>query len=267
MAVAPSKVSSLEAALAALGNHQGPQRKERPEKAQLVHTNAFIERSRLRIQKLDQEREAATEFLNSASQRKARLREQIAADAVVHPAPSDSGVELARLRAKSPSWKPVTAQVIQSESVDAAEALRTRARQAQGDWFRRRRNSQRRTRFTRVDWGKDVGVAGRRRRGRLGVSHTFDKFDFAGCITHEDGTVAVFSVVEQCGFVSTIPAPSPCFSCCLEYATNRRNATVDGFESFEHGGVDVELRCGLRGVRVGEASHPGPPDDTFRDQS
>ena len=34
--------------------------KERPLKAQLVHTDAFNERSLLRIQKLDQEREAET---------------------------------------------------------------------------------------------------------------------------------------------------------------------------------------------------------------
>ena len=61
-----------------------------------------------------------------------------------------------------------------------------------------------------------------------------------------------------------IPAPSPCVSSCVEFATNRRNATVDGFESFEQGVLvvheeDVESRYGLRGVRVGEASHPGPP--------
>ena len=30
---------------------------------------------------------------------------------------------------------------------------------------------------------------------------------------------------------------------------------------------DVESRYGLRWVRVGAASHPGPPDGTFRDRS
>ena len=75
-----------------------------PWKAQLAHTDAFIKRSRLRIQKLDQEREAEMELLNSALQGQARLREQIAAEpsAVAHPAPSDSGDELARFRPRSP---------------------------------------------------------------------------------------------------------------------------------------------------------------------
>ena len=140
---ARSKVSSLEAALAALENHRGPEvdalrsasskakqaAQERPLKAQLAHTDAFIGRSRFRIQKLDQEREAETELLNSALQRQARLREQIAEpEAVAHPAPSDSGDELARLRAK-------VAQLEASHStshpargsVEAAEAARTRA--------------------------------------------------------------------------------------------------------------------------------------------
>ena len=197
MEVARSKFSSFEAALAAMGNHQGPEvdalrsalskakqaAKERPLKAQLAHTDAFIERSRLRVQKLDQERDAETELLNC--------------------------------------------------------------------------NSQRRTRFGRVDWGKDVAVARRKRRGRFGVSHTFDKFDFAGCITHEDETVAAFSVVEHGGFVSAIRAPSSPYS-CMEFVT------ADGFESFEQGVLvvheeDVKSRYGLCGVRVGEASHPGPP--------
>ena len=126
MEVARSKVSSLEAALAAMGNHQGPEvdalrsplskakqaARERTLKTQLAHTDAFIERSRLRIQKLDQEREAEMELLNSALQRQARLREQIAAEpsVVTHPAPSDSGDELVRLRAK-------VAPVIQSEDL------------------------------------------------------------------------------------------------------------------------------------------------------
>ena len=42
-------------------------------------------------------------------------------------------------------------------------------------------------------------------------------------------------------------ASSPCFSHCQELAT-----TIDGSE-------DDESRYGLRGVRVGEASHPGSP--------
>ena len=72
--------------------------------------------------------------------------------------------------------------------------------------------------------------------------------------------------------MSAIPAPSPCFTSYLEFATSTRNATVDGFESFEQGVLvvheeDVESRHGLRGVRVREASHPGPPDGTFRDRS
>ena len=96
-----------------------------------------------------------------------------------------------------------------------------------------------------MDWDKDVGVAGRKRRGRLGVSYTFDKFDFDGFITYEDEAVATFSAVEHGGFESTRRFSSPCFSHCQELATTE-------------GSQAVELRYGLRGVRVGEASHPGP---------
>ena len=64
--------------------------------------------------------------------------------------------------------------------------------------------------------------------------------------------------------MSALPAPSPYFGhwlSCQEFATSRRN------ESFEQGGLvyeeEVELRYGLRGVRVGMASHPGPPRRHF----
>ena len=147
--VARSKVSSLEAALAAMGNHQGPEvdalrsalskakqaAQERPLKTQLAHTDAFIERSRLRIQKLDQEREAEMELLNSALQRQARLREQIAAEpsVVTHPAPSDSGDELVRLRAKVAQLEASlsTSHPVRG-SAEAAEAVRTRAAKRRG---------------------------------------------------------------------------------------------------------------------------------------
>ena len=71
-------------ALCALSNLHSAQ--ERPLKAQLAHTNAFIDRSRFRM-KLDQEQEAEMELLNLALQRQAQLREQIAAEpsAVEHP--------------------------------------------------------------------------------------------------------------------------------------------------------------------------------------
>ena len=80
-------------------------------------------------------------------------------------------------------------------------------------------------------------------------SSSFDEFDFAGCIAHEDEAVATFSVVEH-GFVSEIPAPSACvrhLSTCQKFTT--------GLEHEE----EVESRYCLRGVRVGEVSHPGPP--------
>ena len=103
---------------------------ERPLKTQLAHTDAFIERSRLRIQELDQEREAEMELLNSALQRQARLREQIAAEpsVVTHPAPSDSGDELVRLRAKVAQLEASlsTSHPVRG-SAGAAEAVRTRA--------------------------------------------------------------------------------------------------------------------------------------------
>ena len=100
-----------------MGSHQGPEvealrsaltkakqaAEERPLEVQLAQTDAFIERSRFRIQKLVQERDAETELLNATLQRQSRLREQIAtAESVVPPrAPvPDSSGELVRLRAK-----------------------------------------------------------------------------------------------------------------------------------------------------------------------
>ena len=64
-------------------------------------------------------------------QRQARLREQITAEpgAVVHPAPSDSGDELARLRAKVAQSE---ASHSTSHPVEAAEAVRTRAAKRRG---------------------------------------------------------------------------------------------------------------------------------------
>ena len=59
---------------------------ERPLEVQLAQTDAFIERSRFRIQKLVQERNAETELLDAALQRQSRLREQIAtAESVLPP--------------------------------------------------------------------------------------------------------------------------------------------------------------------------------------
>ena len=69
---ARSKVSSLEAALTAMGSHQAPvvdalrsalskakqAAQERPLKVQLAQTDAFVERSRQRIKKLEDERDA-----------------------------------------------------------------------------------------------------------------------------------------------------------------------------------------------------------------
>ena len=139
---------------------------------------------------------------------------------------------LPKLSSPLPKKKPRSAG-----SVEAAAPVRTRAAKRRG-WLRRRRNSND-TRFGRVG-----GVAGRKRRGRFGVSQTFDKFDFARCITHEDETVAAFSAAEHGGFVRAIPAPSPCFRSCVEFATNRRNATIDGFESFEQGVLVVQEDLG-----------------------
>ena len=73
---ARSKVSSLEAALTAMGSHQGPEvdalrsalsnakqaAQERPLKVQLAQTDAFVERSRQRIKKLEEERDAEVEL-------------------------------------------------------------------------------------------------------------------------------------------------------------------------------------------------------------
>ena len=64
--------------------------------------------------------------------------------------------------------------------------------------------------------------------------------------SHEDEGVATFSIVEYGGFVSTRRFSSSCVSHCQESATTECSQTV-------------ESRYGLREVRVGEASHPGPP--------
>ena len=53
----------------------------------LAHTDACIERSRLRIQKLDQEREVEMELQNSALQRQARLRDGCRAKCRYTPSP------------------------------------------------------------------------------------------------------------------------------------------------------------------------------------
>ena len=46
---------------------------------QLAQTDVFVERSRQRIKKLEEERDAEVEFLFASLQRQARLREQVAA--------------------------------------------------------------------------------------------------------------------------------------------------------------------------------------------
>ena len=94
---------------------------------------------RLRVQKLDQEREAETELLNSALQRQVRLREQIAAEpsAVVHPAPSDTGDELARLRAKVAQLEAKSQHKSSSQRIrGSCPSSEDQRRQAQRSWLR-----------------------------------------------------------------------------------------------------------------------------------
>ena len=100
---------------------------ERPLKVQLAQTGAFVERSRQRIKKLEEERDAEVEFLNAALQRQARLREQVAAEpatTVVNPVnPSE---EIARLKAKVAQLE-AAAKHPPRCSVEAAEAGKMRA--------------------------------------------------------------------------------------------------------------------------------------------
>ena len=193
-----------------MGSHQGPEvdalrsalskaqqaAQERPLKAQLAHADAFIERSRLRIQKLDQEREAETELLYSALQREARLREKIAAEPVpaAHQAPSESGDDLARLRAKVVQLEASfsTSRPVRV-SVEASEAVMTRAAkrrvgceddavptdaQELDEWIG--------TEMLELRDANDVG--------------DLESVISTGCIAHEDEAVASFSVVEHGGF-------------------------------------------------------------------
>ena len=140
---ARSKVLSLEAALTAMGSHQGPEvdalrsalskakqaAQERPLKVQLAQTDAFVERSRQRIKKLEEERDAEVELLNAALQRQARLQEQVAAEPAtteVNPVTTNPSEEIARLKAKVAQLEAVANHPPRC-SVEAAEAVKMRA--------------------------------------------------------------------------------------------------------------------------------------------
>ena len=95
-------------------------------KVQLAQTDAFVERSRQRTKKLDEERDAEVELLNAALQRQARLREQVSvepATTVVNPVTTNPSEEIARLKAKVEA----VANHAPRCSVEAAEAVKMRA--------------------------------------------------------------------------------------------------------------------------------------------
>ena len=168
--VARSKVSSLLAALAAMGTHLGSEKdahrvvegeagkqaaQERPLKARLAHADAFIERSRLRIQKLETRSKDGASFSVAETGRAARA-DRCRAKCRCTPSPIFRG-RVGKVEGQSLS----TSHPIRG-SAEAAEAARTRAA----------KRKERRPRFRRVDWElRDANE-----RGRFGVSHTFDKF-------------------------------------------------------------------------------------------
>ena len=243
---ARSKVSSLEAALTAMGSHQGPEvdalrsalqkakqaAQERPLKVQLAQTDAFVERSRLRIKKLEEEREAELELLNAALQRQARLREQVAAEppmTVTSPVTTNPSEEIARLKAKVAQLEAVSNHPPRC-SAEAAEAVKMRAAKRRA-WVCGRQFAERRASVVRMGRFQNVGVARCHRCGGFGVSDCIDESDRSRCIQDEISNATTVDSVQ--------------YGCFLRPA----EVLIE---------VNREARNGHRGQRVGEAAHPGP---------
>ena len=239
---ARSKVSSLEAALTAMGSHQGPEvdalrsalqkakqaAQERPLKVQLAQTDAFVERSRLRIKKLEEEREAEVELLNAAVQRQARLREQVAAEAamtVTSPVTTNPSEEIARLKAK-------VAQLEAGSRSGEDEGRRFRPPRdgcVASDAFRSPGSRE-------VVVGSTCGFAGRVGVCRLWFSGQADSIVGARC----------------CEVARNVRGWRRRHVVALSTRGRSFCALLKG------NWFRVVLLYGLRGVRVGEASNPGP---------
>ena len=201
---------------------------ERPLKVQLAQTDVFVERSRLRIKKVEEEREAEVELLNAALQRQARLREQVAAEpatTVISPVTTNPSEEIARLKAKVAQLEAAS-----NHPPEAAEAVKIIAAKRRAGCVD---DSLPNDEQALCEWGRfqNVGVARCHRCGEFGVSDSIDESDRSRCIQDEISNAAAVDSVQ--------------YGCFL------RPAEV----SIE---VNREARCGHRGQRVGEAAHPGP---------
>ena len=123
-------------------------------------SESIVERSRLRIKKLEQEREAEVEFLNADVQ--ARLQEQVAAEpatTVVSPVTTNYSEEIARLKVK-------VAQLEATVFSGGNRSGEDEGREAQR-WVRGRQFAERRASVVRVGRFQNVGFARCHRCGRF----------------------------------------------------------------------------------------------------
>ena len=138
-----SKVSSLEAALTAMGQPSRPRSRCPPQcslKSETGDPKTAIEspggpdrrdrgESRHRIKKLEEERDAKVELLNATLHKQLRLREQVSAESattVVNPVTTNPSEEIAQLKAEVAQLEAV-ANHASRRSVEAAEAVKMRA--------------------------------------------------------------------------------------------------------------------------------------------
>ena len=136
------RVVSLEAALQAMGDFQGPEvdvlknslsrakqaAQTRPLKEQLAQNDAFIQRSQKRIASLERERAEEQALLDKALVRHERLKQEVAA---AEPVPAEvpmqeSSTEVLFLRAKVAQLEAERIPHPVRGSIDAAESLRLR---------------------------------------------------------------------------------------------------------------------------------------------
>ena len=136
------RVASLEAAVQAMGDFQGPEMdvlqsalakaksaaRTRPLKEQIAQNDAFIQRSQKRIASLDRERATEQELLDQALVRQERLKQEMAvAESVPTEGPAqECNAEVLFFRAKVAKLEAERIPHPVRGSVDAAESVRKR---------------------------------------------------------------------------------------------------------------------------------------------
>ena len=233
------RVVSLEAALQAMGDFQGPEvdvlknslsrakqaAQTRPVKEQLAQNDAFIQRSQKRIASLERERAEEQALLDKALVRHERLRQEVAA---AEPVPTEvpmqeSSTEVLFLRAKVAQLEAERIPHPVRVSIDAAESLRLRLTKRKTGNCPEDSFTDESTRSSFLVGGEAVGVARCPRRSRHGISQFVDGTDFQRSLCHEQFAAAVFG--------------------------GAHGALIGAWR---------EAGYGLRGTRIGEASNPGP---------